>query len=133
MKHYYVLTLLLLCCFLNWNSANAQTPAIMDANVKWTSSEAGYLGNLTVYLTDSTNVSGVQLTMGSQPDSSDIYSISYTGATNGNFGGNSNVSMTSDNLSVNLGSFSYHSDYYIDIRVLLQGNAFKEIQIHSSN
>jgi hypothetical protein len=134
MKHYYALTLLLLCCFLQWNSAYAQTPAIMDANVAWTNSGGGsYNGALTVYMTDSTNVSGVQLTMGSQPDSSDIYSVSYTGATNGNFGNNSNVAMTNNNLSVNLGSFSYHSDYYVDIKVLLQGSSYKEIQIHSSN
>jgi hypothetical protein len=133
MKRSYALTLLLLFCFLKWNSISAQIPAIMDANVAWTSGGGSYNGTLTVYLTDSTNVSGVQVTMGSQPDSSNIYSVNYNGAINGNFGNNSNIAMVNNNLSVNLGSFSYHSDYYIDIKVLLQSNAYKEIQIHSSN
>jgi len=111
----------------------AQTPMIMDASVAWSTGGGGsYNGTLTTYLTDSTNVSGVQVRIGSQPNSANLDSVSYTGATNGNFG-NSNVSMASNNLTVHLGAFSYHSDYYIDIKVLLQGNTYKEIQIHSSN
>ena len=118
---------------LKWSNASAQTPMIMDASVAWSSGGGGsYNGTLTTNLTDSTNVSGVQVTIGSQPGSSNIDSVSYTGATNGNFG-NSNVSMASNNLTVHLGAFSYHSDYYIDIKVLLQDNTYKEIQIHSSN
>ena len=128
----FTLLLIVLCCFTELSNVSAQTPAIMDANVQWVHS-VNYTGTLTVYLTYSTNVSGVQVAMGTHPDSSDLYSQTYNGATNGNFGNNANVTMQSNNLSVNLGSFSYHSDYYLDIKVLLAGNAYKEIQIHSSN
>jgi hypothetical protein len=134
MKHYYAFILLLFCCFFKWNNVSAQAPAIMDANVSWTSSGGGsYDGLLIIYLTDSTGVSGVQVRMGSQPGSANLDSVLYTGATNGNFGSNTSISTSQNNISVALGNFSYHSDYYVDVEVLLQGGTYKEIQIHSSN
>ena len=133
MKRFLRLSLFLILLGLT-ETLYAQNPMIMDAHVAWASGGGGiYNGTLTAYLTDSTNVSGVQVNMGSQPDSSDLYTVSYTGATNGNFVGNSYVAMSNNNLTLNLGSFTYHSNYYVDIKVYLQGNAYKEIQIHSSN
>jgi len=120
--------LLFLC-----ESSQAQTTSIMDAEVNWNDNGGIYTGTLIVYMTDSTNVSGVHIMIGSQPSDSDLYNITYTGAVNGNFGSSGNVGIQNNNLSVNLGTFSYHGNYYLDIKVLVSGSANKEIEIHSTN
>ncbi|MEI7802954.1 MAG: hypothetical protein WCI97_09940 [Bacteroidota bacterium] len=111
------------------NQSIAQsTTEIMDAKINWSSSGASNHGILKVYLTDSQDLQTVTVKIGSVSDSSDLYNQQYN--INSLPAGSS---LNNNVVTIDLGSFSSHPDYFIATKISLSGNEEREIQIHSSN
>ena len=115
-------------CTVKASNTNAQCK-IMDAAITFSGSGT-YTGTLKVFLTDISGLSGLQIDMGSTADTFDLYSTTYT-ISNNSFG---NGGTVIDNvLTIGIGSFSFHANYYTRIRVMLANGQFNEIVIHTTN
>lgn len=105
----------------------------MDANVTWTQQGNQYAGTLHLYLTDTDNVSGLNIQLGTEADSSDLVSTQYALDSGGSFQAAGGTVDANNMLHVPVGSYAYHPDYYAKVTLMLDGAASQEIVVHSSN
>lgn len=92
------------------------------------SSGGNYHGILKLYLTDSQYIQTISIKIGTVSDSTDLY--------NQQFNINSlpaGSSISGNTVSIDIGNFSNHPDYFVSAKIILTNNEESEIQIHSSN
>lgn len=120
-KIYVYLYFSLLLCF----NTQAQTISskIMDAKLVVAT------GQLSVYLTDTMGISGVEISVGIVPDSFSVYSQQFT--VSGNSFGTGTIS--DNTLNTTIPGLSSGTEYYTRIRILLDNAQYNEIEIHTSN
>ena len=123
MKNIFIIFCLTLSTVISHQS-NAQTISskIMDASLKIST------GELSVFLTDTLGISGVEISVGTSPDTFSVYSQQFT-ITGNNFGSGT---ISNNTLHTVIAGLSGGTEYYTRIRILLDNSEFNEIEIHSN-
>lgn len=129
MKKFLLTSFLLIQFTCFFSEAQTSITQLMDCKVKWITTGGGnYIGVLKIYLTNSQDLQGAEIKIGSVSGGTDLYNQQYSINSLP-----SGCSLQNDVLTIDLGLFSYHANYFVDAKISLFNNEEREILIHSSN
>lgn len=125
MKPLFILALLCLCASIS----NAQTIEvdILDANLSVMSNT----GTVKVYVSDQSGIASIQVSVGSQPDSTDVYTNNLTLGSAGTF--YSQGTVQDGIITLPLGALSSQDDYYTRVTLTLTDATTRTIDVHTAN
>lgn len=121
-KLYTLIAAAMIFCFAEKASAQTISSKIMDASL--------HNSELKVFLTDTIGIAGVQVSIGTTPDSFAVYSQQFTISGN-TFGSNGTIS--DNTLRTTIAGLSSNTTYFTRIRILLDNSLYHEIEIQSNN
>jgi len=125
MKRLFILALL--CLGLTSAHAQSSDVDILDASLSLLSNS----GTVKVYVSESVGISALQVSIGSEPDSSDVYASDLTLGSGGSFF--SQGTLQDGVLTLPIGALSNQSAYYTRVTLTLADATTRTIAVLTAN